>query len=121
MNCRSLKIVAVAVAFCVVSAVASNALAAKEKGHHGVVKSVTEAVEAKGTSPAVAGTIKVMETDKTGTSTTTTYDLSDSVSVQVNGEPAKLSDLKEGDKIGFTLSDNKIATIKKGHKAKKSS
>ena len=66
---------------------------------------------------AVPGSIDITVTDKaTKAETKTTYPLSDSVSVTVDGEPGKLSDIAVGDKVGFKLADGKVSVIMKGHK-----
>jgi len=121
MNCRTVKIVAIAIGVCFVAATASNALAAKDKAKHGVVVSVTAPVEASGKTPASPGSIKIKvfanKADKDGTETS--YDLSDSVSVTVDGDPGKLSDIAANDKIGFVLTDGKVSKIMKGHKKPK--
>jgi hypothetical protein len=110
---------AIAIGLCVVTASAGNAFA-KDKGMHGAVSAITLPKDAAGTSAAVPGSIEITVTDKaTKAETKTSYPLSDSVSVTVKGEPGKLSDIAVGDKIGFTLADGKVATIKKGRAPKK--
>jgi hypothetical protein len=110
---------AIAIGLCVVTATASNALAAKEKAKHGSVSAITAPKAAEGTTAAVPGSIDITETDKaTKAETKTTYPLSDTVSVVVNGDPGKISDIAVGDKIAFKLTDGKVSTIMKGHKKK---
>lgn len=116
MNCRTVKLMAVAIALCAISAMASHAVAAdKAKTKYGSIVSITAPVAASGKTAATPGSIKIKDKDGTETS----YEISDSVTVKVKGEDAKLEDLKEGDKIRFTLTDDgKIATINKGRKKK---
>jgi hypothetical protein len=119
MNCRTVRMMAIAIGLCVITATASNAFA-KEKPKHGSVSAITQPVATAGTTSAVAGSIEITETDKaTKAETKTTYPLSDSVSVTVKGDPGKLSDIAVGDKISFTITDGKVSTIKKGRAPKK--
>ncbi|HEX3999197.1 MAG TPA: hypothetical protein VHX65_11650 [Pirellulales bacterium] len=128
MNCRAVKVLAVAIGVCVAAATASNALAAKDKAKHGVVadiklpKAVADSKSPKtgdAKSGEEHGKIMITETDKaTKASTTNPYDLSESVSVQINGEPGELKDIAVGDKIAFKLTDGKVSVIMKGHKKK---
>ena len=120
MNCRTIKLMAVAIALCAMSAMVSQAVAAdKAKGHHGTIVSMTAPAPAKDKAAAVAGSIKVTETDANGAETTTSYDLGDNVEIMIKGETGNLEDLKEGDKIFFRLdADKKVTSIHKGRKKK---
>jgi hypothetical protein len=119
MNCRTVRTMAIAIGLCAITATASNAFA-KDKAKRGVVaEAITMPKAAEGTTAAVPGSIKITETDKTTKAETTNpYELSESVSVQINGEPGKLEDLAKGDKISFKLTDGKVSAIMKGHKKK---
>jgi hypothetical protein len=121
MNHRTVKLLAIAVGLCFIAAVATNALAddtkPKPKMLHGTIEAITQPVAAAGTSPAVAGSIKIKDRD----GNETTYQFADTVAVKINGEDGKLSDIKEKDRIGFKLDDDgKIVRIMKGHKPKPS-
>ena len=120
MNCRTVRMMAIAIGLCVVTASAGNALAAKDKAQHGSVSAITLPKDAAGTTAAVPGTIEITTVDKTTKAETkTSYPLSDSVSVTVNGDPDKLENIAVGDKIGFKLDeDKKVSVITKGHKKK---
>jgi hypothetical protein len=124
MNHRTVKLLAIAVGLCFIAAVATNAWAddsnpkPKPKTLQGTIEAITQPVAAAGTSPAVAGSLKVK--DKDGNETT--YQFADTVTVKIKGEDGKLSDLKEGDKIRFKLDDDgKVASIMHGRKPKTSS
>ncbi len=116
MNCRTVRMMAIAIGVCVITATASHALAAKDKGKHGVVVSIS------------ADSLTVTETDKkAGTTANNTYPISDSVSFTIDGAPVdgKFADVVKdktkidvGDKITFKLADGKVSVIAKGHKKK---
>lgn len=120
MNCRTVRMLAIAIGMCVVTATASNAMAAKNKGMHGTVSAITKPQDAKGSTAAVVGSIEITTIDKTTKAETkTSYPLSDSVSVTIDGNPDKIDNIAVGDKIGFKLDENKkVSVIMKGHKKK---
>jgi hypothetical protein len=97
--------IAVALMFGAACLMVSTVQAAdKKKGEHGTIVSVDAN--------------KLVVTNKAGEQKT--YDVSPNVSVTVKGEPAKITDLKAGDKIGFKLDDagKAVVTISSGHKPK---
>ena len=85
--------------------------AGKKKGEHGTVVSIT--------SSTIIINVKADKTDKVGTEKT--FDVSPNVSITVDGQPGKIDDIKQNDKIGYKLdNDGKVVTdINKGKKAKK--
>ncbi len=100
---RSVSIALMFVAACLM--VTAAQAKDKPKGEHGTIVSVDAT--------------KLVVTNKAGDQKT--YDVSPNVSVVVNGEPGKITDLKAGAHIGFSLdADGKaVVTIHSGpHKPK---
>lgn len=84
---------------------------AKEKALHGTVMSIS--------ASTLIVNVKADKNDKIGIEKT--FSVSPNVSVMVDGQPGKLDDIKQNDKIGFKVdADGKLVTdIAKGHKPKK--
>jgi hypothetical protein len=101
MVARKIAVALMCVAACLM---VTAAYAAKDKkGEHGTVVSVDAT--------------KLVVSAKDGSQKS--YDVSANVSVTIKGEPAKITDLKAGDKVGFKLGDDgKVTTISSGHKPK---
>ena len=108
MNCRTVRMMAIAIAVCFLAATVQTATAAMDFPH-GWVVAVNLPVPAAGKDPGVPGSIQILGVDQQQH----TYPLADKITVLIPKEAAGdlTSGVKLDDWIGCVVEDGKVTVI----------